>query len=219
MTEAIPRASQLVQFWDNSATSREFRHPVPQAVINGYFPPKAKILDIGCGQGRLTKKLSDMGFAVSGTDTSTGMLAQAQKSAPECDFCRCQNNQLPWENDVFDVAIAITLFTSVPSDKEQRQIISELKRVLKHDGLLFISDMPLQWTHRYLERYQRGAKRYGQYGVFDLADGGVVRHHDLGYFMQLLDGFTPLVLETHPIVTMNGNSAQAIRYVGKLDKK
>lgn len=54
---------------------------------------------------------------------------------------------------------------------------------------------------------------------FNLADGGVVRHHDLGYFMRLLDGFTLLALETHPITTMNGNPAQAIRYVGKLNQK
>ena len=76
--------------------------------------------------------------------------------------------------------------------------------------------MPLQWATRYLERYRAGADRYGQYGVFDLPGGGVVRHHELSYFTQLTSGFTPLEMETHDITTMNGNSAQAIRYVGRL---
>ena len=117
------------------------------------------------------------------------------------------------------MAIAVPLFTSVPFDLEQRQIMSEIKRVLKPGGCLFVSDLPLQWSDRYLDRYRDGQKRYGQYGVFDLEDGGVVRHHELGYFMQLMNGFTTLKLETHEVVTMNGNPAQAVRYVGKLSKE
>ena len=93
--------------------------------------------------------------------------------------------------------------------------MGELKRVLKPGGYLFVSDLPLQWSHDYLARYHQGSKRYGQYGVFDLADGGVVRHHELGYFMQLMSGFKTLEMETHDVITMNGNPAQAVRYLGQ----
>ncbi|WP_038016224.1 hypothetical protein [Synechococcus sp. PCC 7335] len=39
-----------------------------------------------------------------------------------------------------------------------------------------------------------------------------------GYFSQLMRGFDCLELETHEVVTMNGNPAQAIRYVGRCNK-
>ncbi len=215
MAENIPSSSQLIKYWDASATSKEFKHPIPKPLIDQYFPAGAKVLDVGCGQGRLASYLAQMGFAVSGTDTSTAMLAQARKNVLDCEFRECRSSELTYDDSTFDVAIAVTLLTSVPFDLEQRQIMSEIKRVLKPDGCLFISDLPLQWSARYLDRYKSGQKRYGQYGVFDLDDGGVVRHHGLGYFMQLVSGFTTLEMETHEVVTMNGNEAQAVRYVGK----
>ncbi|MGD1864338.1 MAG: class I SAM-dependent methyltransferase [Phormidesmis sp.] len=216
MAETIPSSSQLTKYWDASATSKDFAHPIPQHLLEAYFPAKANVLDVGCGYGRLASVLSAMDFQVSGTDTSSAMLTEARKNAPNCEFRECCDGELPYDDDVFNVAIAITLFTSVPSDIDQRQLISEIKRVLKPSGVLFISDMPLQWTTRYLSRYQKGQKRYGQYGVFDLEGGGVVRHHELDYFMQLTSDFTPLLMEPHEVVTMNGNQAQAIRFVGQL---
>ncbi len=217
MAETVPSSSQLIKYWDESATSKEFRHPIPEAVVERYFPKGAKVLDMGCGYGRLARHLYDLGFAVSATDTSPAMLEQAKKKAPECEFKNCRN-ELDWEDNTFDAAIIVTLLTSVPFDLEQRQIMSELRRVLKPGGCLFVSDLPLQWSLNYLDRYKNGYKRYGQYGVFDLDDGGTVRHHDLGYFTQLMSGFDCLELEAHEVITMNENSAQAIRYIGRCNK-
>jgi len=218
MPQPVPASSQLIPYWNESATTKEFRHPIPDSIISNYFPSGAAIIDIGCGQGRLCKQLSDMGFSLSGTDTSAAMLEQAKKTAPNCEFRQSQDGKIPWNDDSFEVAIAVTLFISVPAETEQQQLISEVKRVLKPNGLLFISDMPLQWSTRYIERYQKGLQRYGQYGVFALPSGNVVRHHELSYFMQLVSGFNTLEIETHNVTTMNSNSAQAIRYIGRLPK-
>ncbi|MEM9947302.1 MAG: class I SAM-dependent methyltransferase [Cyanobacteria bacterium P01_D01_bin.36] len=215
MADTIPSSAELIKYWDANATSKAFSHPIPQEFIETYFPTNAKVLDVGCGQGRLASYLSEMNFQVSGTDTSTAMLEEARKNVPNCEFRECRSSELTYEDNTFDVAIAVTLLTSVPFDLEQRQIMSEIKRVLKPEGILFISDLPLQWSDKYLERYQKGQRRYGQYGVFDLEDGGVVRHHELSYFNQLVSSFTPLKMETHNVVTMNGNQAEAVRFVGK----
>ncbi len=216
MAENIPSSSRLIQYWDANATSKEFKHPIPQPLIDRYFPSGAKVLDVGCGQGRLAGHLAQMGFVVFGTDTSTAMLEQARQNVQGCEFRECCSIRLTYDDGTFDVAIAVTLLTSIPFDLEQRQIMNEIRRVLKPGGCLFISDLPLQWSARYLGRYEAGQKRYGQYGVFDLDDGGVVRHHELGYFMQLVGDFTTLAMETHEVVTMNGNNAQAVRYIGRL---
>ncbi|MEL6159695.1 MAG: class I SAM-dependent methyltransferase [Cyanobacteria bacterium J06554_11] len=88
MAENVPSSSQLVEFWNASATSKEFRHPLPKRFIEKYFPAGASVLDIGCGQGRLTKYLSESGFSVSGMDISAAMLEQSLRLVWICLFKR-----------------------------------------------------------------------------------------------------------------------------------
>ena len=45
-----------------------------------------RALDLGCGNGALTEKLSKMGFDVTGLDASDNMLALARKDYPELEF-------------------------------------------------------------------------------------------------------------------------------------
>jgi len=211
----IPSSSQLVAYWDSIASIKQFRHPLPPQTVEKYFPKGGRVLDVGCGYGRQLKQLSDLGFHVAGTDTSSAMLEKAKETAPDAEFQQCRSD-LPWEDNTFEVVLLVTLLTSVPFDLEQRKIVSEVARVLKPGGYVFVSDLPLQWSDKYLERYQAGAKRYGQYGVFDLDDGGTVRHHDMSYFMQLMSSFSCLELATHEVETMNGNLAKAVRFVAQL---
>jgi trans-aconitate methyltransferase len=50
--------------------------------------PKAgeRILDVGCGSGQLTAKISEMGAKVTGIDSSTEMVADAREKYPHIDF-------------------------------------------------------------------------------------------------------------------------------------
>jgi ubiquinone/menaquinone biosynthesis C-methylase UbiE len=47
------------------------------------LPPGSWILDVGCGTGRHAIELTKRGYQITGVDISTGMLAQAQKTAAE----------------------------------------------------------------------------------------------------------------------------------------
>jgi len=44
------------------------------------------ILDLGCGTGHLTKKISDLGAEVTGIDASAEMIEKAEKDFPGVDF-------------------------------------------------------------------------------------------------------------------------------------
>lgn len=62
-------------------------YPEEERLITRYFSNKnAKILDIGCGLGRTTQPLSDMGFEVIGIDVSEAMINKARAKFPTIDF-------------------------------------------------------------------------------------------------------------------------------------
>lgn len=66
----------------------------------------ARILDLGCGTGRpIAEHLDRLGFAVTGVDQSTGMLAIARARLPQCDWIECPLERFQ-SQDTFCAAIA-----------------------------------------------------------------------------------------------------------------
>ncbi len=58
------------------------------------------VLDLGCGNGVLTKRLSDEGFAVKGIDASDAQLQLARQHYPEISFCKGDATNFTLENPV-----------------------------------------------------------------------------------------------------------------------
>ncbi|WP_261131236.1 class I SAM-dependent methyltransferase [Bacillus sp. Marseille-Q3570] len=103
------------------------------------------ILDVGCGTAEFwamnAKKLpTDVRLIL--VDTSEGMIQAAKRNLHHTeinveylvgDLC-----SLPFRNEHFDVVMANHMLYHVPDDK-RNEGLSELKRVLKKDGLLYAS--------------------------------------------------------------------------------
>jgi SAM-dependent methyltransferase len=49
-------------------------------------PPPARVLDAGCGTGRVAIRLAERGYDVVGVDLDASMLMQARADAPELDW-------------------------------------------------------------------------------------------------------------------------------------
>jgi SAM-dependent methyltransferase len=103
----------------------------------------SRILDLGCGTGRHIIFLSRLGFDVYGFDASPKAIAMAQEwlknEGHEATLCEHQmEDPFPYENDFFDAVISIqvihhNLMTDI------RKTISEIERVLKPGGVLFVT--------------------------------------------------------------------------------
>lgn len=50
--------------------------------------PGSAVVDLGCANGTLTKKLAERGHRVSSVDTSTEMIARARTEYPEISFAQ-----------------------------------------------------------------------------------------------------------------------------------
>lgn len=54
--------------------------------VSELLAPPARILDAGCGTGRVAVRLAELGYDVVGVDVDASMLDQARAAAPELDW-------------------------------------------------------------------------------------------------------------------------------------
>jgi SAM-dependent methyltransferase len=200
------------QYWDRTGSQKTFTHPIEHDWLARFVKSSDRILDYGCGYGRIVRELADIGYANSiGVDFSTGMIARGRRLYPELDLRAVDALPVPDEEASFDVVLLFAVLTCIPDDGAQQAVISECRRLLRDGGLLYISDMPLQRTDDYRARYERGVAKTAAYGVFETSDGAIVRHHDEGRLQAWLSRFELLDRRDMDITTMNGTPCKAVQ--------
>jgi len=212
----VPIIKDQTTYWNGITSRKTFGHPMDWSKFQDLVAQDARVLDYGCGYGRLCGELAGNGFKdVIGADSSAGMIETAKNTYPGLDFRVVENSAFPFDDEAFDVVLLFTVLTGTPADDEQAAIVTQSHRVLRKGGILYVSDMPLQNDKRNRGRYEKYASKYGIYGVFELPDGGVMRHHEMTWVHSLLRQFQQLSLEEIDATTMNGNKARAFQYIGR----
>lgn len=102
------------------------------------------ILDLGCGPGLYSEKLAQKGHKVTGVDFSTNSIAYAKEEAKKknLDIIYLKENyiNLDLEENSFDLVILIFTDFGPLLPKEREQLLSNIKRLLKPNGI-FIFDV------------------------------------------------------------------------------
>jgi SAM-dependent methyltransferase len=94
--------------------------------------PQGTALDLGCGEGRLTRDLAERGYEIAGVDLSPTLLAAARAAAPELEFFEADAAALPFGAETFDLVVA---FMSLQDIDEMERTLSEAGRVLRLGGV------------------------------------------------------------------------------------
>lgn len=106
-----------------------------------------RVLDLGCGNGRLRKFLNKCGITPGsyfGLDASKNLLKIAHDENPDDHFFNGSFGQvLPFGADQFEVVVAIASFHHLLNKKEQRLFFSEVHRVMRPGGKLFVTTWKL----------------------------------------------------------------------------
>ena len=113
-----------------------------------------KILDVGCGTGRTTANLVNLGFDVVAFDFSLPMILKAQLIYPTCDFKVMDATDL---KTLDDNSFEYVLFSYNGLDciyplENRIKAIRELHRVLKPDGLFIFSSHNKKWVKDHPEK-------------------------------------------------------------------
>ncbi len=94
-----------------------------------------RILDFGCGTGRIAHWLVAMGAVVEGVDTSAEMLHIARREAPGVRVTLVKNKTLPFEDGTFDVVLSVGVLASyAPHASRLEGLLQELSRVTAIGG-------------------------------------------------------------------------------------
>ncbi len=102
---------------------------------------KTTILDLGCGDGRILKKLrnSNSNNILYGLDISEKMLEIARsKNIEKCEFSLGDSSYLPYGDGSIDLIICLNSFHHYSNPG---LTLKEIKRILSSDGRVIIGDI------------------------------------------------------------------------------
>lgn len=204
------------RYWNDVAEEKEFPTPFQIKEFEKYVSPEMRILDVGCGYGRTLNELYALSFKnLTGIDYSQGMINRGLRLFPYLNLMKTDGEKIPFGDNEFDAVILLAVLTSSYKDEDQENIISEISRVLKDNGILYINDYLINHDERNLKRYNKYKDKYGEFGIFELPEGAVFRHHTEDHIMGLTRGFKKLLFEKTVYNTMNGHKSNGFYYIGK----
>jgi SAM-dependent methyltransferase len=109
-------------------------------LIRQYFPAGGRVLTVGCGAGRETFALEQLGYDVVGVDISLPLLRIARELRIQrqhrSSFYLIDGETLPFANEVFEVVtLWAQMLDNVPLGSERLALMREVRRVLRIGGI------------------------------------------------------------------------------------
>ncbi|MDH3298122.1 MAG: methyltransferase domain-containing protein [Gemmatimonadota bacterium] len=106
------------------------------AVIERHTSGRAA-LDFGCGAGRSSRFLQELGYSVVGVDISAPMLARARARDPGGDYRLVPDGDLSdLAGTRFDLVLSTFTFDNIPVRENRLRLFSDLGQLLSHHGRL-----------------------------------------------------------------------------------
>jgi 2-polyprenyl-3-methyl-5-hydroxy-6-metoxy-1,4-benzoquinol methylase len=152
--KAAEHEGDAVSMWPNNCLNYYY-HREQLSLLQQYLPDVkgAKVLDVGCGTGRISRYLASHGATVLGIDFSSNVIALAQKeSSIGNPTYRVQSVFDLEEKGEFDALISWGVLTVAVTNRiELVEIMQRLKRSLKYGGkALFLEPVHSGFLHRVL---------------------------------------------------------------------
>lgn len=93
-------------------------------------------VEIGCGEGRVSRELRALGYRVAATDAVPAMVGAARQAGSADAYAVADGRALPFGDARFDLAMAYNVLMDV---EDVPATLKELRRVMRPDGTLFVS--------------------------------------------------------------------------------
>lgn len=99
--------------------------------------PNERVLDVGCGTGRWSVRIAELGCDVSAIDISAEMIRIATPD-PRVEYRVGAAEEVDYPNGNFDLALSVTVLQHIIEESLLQQALENLHRMLKRSGRLFL---------------------------------------------------------------------------------
>lgn len=139
---------QEVERIDNSMPKHYFsEHLARYAFIRDKLSQSSRVLDLGCGVGYGCRSVCESTSDLVGLDVSLEAIRKARSiySHPKIEYMVARGESLPFRDSSFNAVISFEVIEHI-SQEHQPFYLSEIVRVLKPDGVAFLSTPNRKFT-------------------------------------------------------------------------
>lgn len=151
-----------------------------------YLPKGSSVLEIGCGGGIESLRLSELGMKIYVSDISVGMVKKAKSVLTNSseinviNFLVCDAEELPFGDNSVDSILIVASLHHLPNPDI---FFLEARRVLKPNGLLVIGFEPNRWPYytvypfmRFIGKFiKKTSKREDDVSIGDIETEGFLK--------------------------------------------
>ncbi len=109
-----------------------FRDAVFDAILP---PPRGRALEVGCGEGRVTRDLVERGYDVIALEPADTLVRAAADADPIGRYAIADGHEVPFADDEFDLVVSYNVLQNVA---DLPRAVREITRVLRPGGTLCV---------------------------------------------------------------------------------
>jgi len=183
-----------VAAWDKVAKETNFNLEIDLSQFIERVPSEEKVLDYGCGYGRITELLYQNGYNnIIGIDTSGEMIRRGKLMHPHLLLHKAQESKLNFPEGTFGAVIVCAVLTCLPEYQQKVDTLTEIKRVLRPGGIMHIAEFCNESNNMFMSKM------------------GVLMHHQNPKELKnLFTSFIELNTKVFETLTMGGSNAKAL---------
>lgn len=116
----------------------EFTSPLPIQILNSNVSKQGKILEIGCGYGRVLKFLFDSGYKnLTGVDISDHLIKRARINLPNCNYIIANFLEFA-TTEKFDCIIMCAVMEYIVKQSDREKLVDKIYSILNERGFVFV---------------------------------------------------------------------------------
>jgi SAM-dependent methyltransferase len=133
---------EVVEFWRQF--SQQGLQKCEAEMLARYAPSPARVIDLGCGAGRVGIALKDSEYEVTGLDLVWPMIRTARDLYAENNLplrlIQGDIRSIPCANEQYAVAlIFIAALQHIPGREARREVLAEVARIIRSGGVLILA--------------------------------------------------------------------------------
>lgn len=210
--------AEIQNFWNEVGSAKNFTDPFFENKFSSYLHRGSQIIEYGCGYGRILNKLWQTGYReLIGFDFAPKMIERGKNIFPHLSLQLInESGRIPLEDQSVDAVILSTVLCCNPEKSSQEEIINEIYRLLKKEGVLYLCDFLITRSEKYLSRYDKYVTPNNEdYGAYWTSENVKVRHHTIHWIFDILKKFDVQWLEQLDDITMNGNAVRTFHLIAR----